>query len=139
MKVIRKTVFAAACLSLFSFACAEPPTSAGNVIRFEDQYWDIAYDADANITVYLGFDVVYFCSTYDLFGTEIPWMQVWKSDGTRYRNHFSGQVVAAVYAGPPDCAFILGSTPLATGVVHVRWNDNDVEPWLNPDRNNMNS
>jgi hypothetical protein len=35
---------------------------------------------------------------------------------------------------------LLGSGhPIATGMARIVWNDNDVEPWLNPNRHNMNS
>ena len=139
MTLLKRMLLAALGLSLFSLVSATPPESSGNVVRFESEYFEWWYDAESDMTAYVGFDVVYFCTYFEFIGTEVPVKDVVIEDGVRYTRRFGGEALVSVYAGEPDCTNIWDHMPLAEGMLKFKYHDNDVEPWLNPDRHNMNS
>jgi len=139
MNLLKKMFIAAFCLGMFTLASATPPESSGKVIRFDTEYYEWWYDAESDMTAYMGFDPVYFCTYFEFVGTPLTVMQVLINDFVRYTRRFNGEASAYVYAGEPNCGNIMGQIPLATGLVRYKFNDNDVAPWENPDRHNMNS
>jgi len=70
-------------------------------------------------------------------------------DVLRFKEHIAGDLQTSVWPGfvPPGgdpisiCPqiIIFGLTPIAHGWSHFKFNDNDVQPWLNPNRHNINS
>ena len=70
-------------------------------------------------------------------------------DVLRFKNHIKGDLQTSVWPGyvPPGSdpislcpqVVVFGLTPIANGWSRYIWNDNDVNPGLNPDRHNMNS
>ena len=146
--MLRKMLAALLLISMSCFTYADPPAESGGVIRFQvDGFWDIAADYDQNITAVFGIGVVEFCSA--LLGGEDPtpyitgtadFMEIWKKDATRFHLRLKADMVASVWPGiNPECPEIMTMSPLATGMVHAVFNDNDRVPFLNPDRNNMNT
>ena len=142
---LRKIFTTVVLLSLSCFAFADPPAESGVVVRYDDFYGNFWFDFDNGWSIYQGTDLYGFCAGAADFDT-ISIMEVFmRGDGHRYKNHYTGDLYTTVWPGIffPDevCAQILFGTgqPIATGMARVVWNDNDVEPWLNPDRHNMNT
>lgn len=130
---------------LCNAAFADPPPQSGVVMRYDTYGAFIWFDFQNDWSVYLGLDLYEFCAGSIDFGT-ISIMEVFmKGDGHRFKNHRTGDLFATVWpgiAGPSDvCAQISSGTgqPIATGMVRIKANDNDVEPGLNPGRHNINS
>ena len=145
MNWLRKAIAAAVLISLSFIAFADPPLESGVVMRFDTAYGSFWADFENNTTTYFGLDLYEFCAGSQDFGI-VSVMDVYmRGDGHRYKRHFSGDLFTTVWpgiAGPGavcEQIFLGTGQPIATGMAYFRFNDNDVEPWLNPDRHNMNS
>ncbi len=142
---LRRTITAAVLVSLSCVAFADPPPQSGVVSRYDDFYGHFWFDFENDWSVYQGADLYDFCFGIAEFDT-ISVMEVFmRGDGHRFKNHFSGDLFTTVWPGLAlpfevcDQIFSGAAQPIATGMAHIRWNDNDVIPSLNPDRHNMNS
>ena len=145
MTWLRKTIGAFVLISLSCIAFADPPPQSGVVERYDDIYGDFWFDFENDWSIYHGLDMYEFCAGSGDFDT-ISVMEIFmRGDGHRYKNHFTGDLFTTVWPGivfPGEICeqiFLGTGQPIATGMARIVFNDNDVEPWLNPDRHNMNT
>ena len=154
MAWLRKTMAAVVLVSFTGVAFADPPLEAGVVIRADVQgYFQWWYDFEKDITAYFGVDPFVVCTSEFPAGWDlVPIMEVLiDTDGDtrfRFKDHITGDLQTSLWAGfvfpggPGGlCDQIVnaGLTPIANGYSRFKFNDNDVEPWLNPNRHNINS
>ena len=149
MTLIKATTAAVVLIGFSCVAFADPPPESGVVFRGDAipyfQWW---YDEENDTTAYFGVDPLIACTSEFPAGWElVPIMTVLMgTDGEevlRFKERINGDLQTSVWQGfvPPDCGLIVGFglTPIANGYSHFKFNDNDVNPSLNPNRHNVNS
>jgi hypothetical protein len=154
MTWLRRTIAAIVLISFSCAAFADSPSESGVVIREDVPTWFVWwYDEENNTTAYFGVDPLLACFDNPDGWQPVPVMRVFMGTDDEVVLRFkrlvnSTDMLTSVWpglapsGGPGNvCLQILfgGVTPIANGWSHFRFNDNDTNPSLNPDRHNMNS
>ena len=140
MKTITRFVLVTVLMSLCSILYADPPTESGVVFRGEYPVATFWVDEDSGLMVFFD-DVVGFCSDPSFEFEVLTWMDVYANsapppDGPRIVTRFHGQILASVWPiFDFDCERFTTDLPIASGMVTLSLNDNDLFARLNPGNN----
>lgn len=124
-----------------AFNFTNNPNAGPNIIRGQDFFAILFFDADRGMQAVLGTDIVQFClgnvsfDLWDFQDVNVP------EDANRISTLLHGDdVTTSVW---PlfgfDCSQFLSTTPLATGTSDARLTDNDLNTLSNPDSKNHNA
>ncbi len=123
---------------LKSGAPAQPGDNM-KVYRYQDISWWGLYDAEADLTAFVGIDVLEFCASQGTEGLDVlNFQDIVKDQGEdapRIHSLIKGKDVSfSVWSGPVVyCSDLVDMVQMGTG--HLVYTDNDVVSYLNEDDN----
>jgi len=117
-----------------SFDVGAPPAS-GQVVRIDSAFSILLTDPERGLTAYFGRDIVAWCQGDPAAADTVAYHSVTNPVETqRILRNVAGDVRTSVWLdGPNTCARYLSETPIATGLSHIRYTDNDIMPNQRPD------
>ena len=127
MKLITTLATILVTVGALGVASAEPPANSGVVVRDGYFFGFFDFDADAGLSVVLGFDPYLECTVgapFDFMSYSDKILQ----GGLRVNTHEKAEVVASVwpFTDSFDCGFFTTETRLADGLANYSLHDNDL-------------